>query len=93
MPTDDVAAIGVLGDAFDGLPTMASQDLLESPSEIADLAGLVLDVDGLALGATMGLMNQIRAAQPSVGQVTCWSGQAGQPRSDDVGHFGLLLTE
>src|SRR6266545_2718028 len=54
----DEVAVGVLGHALEWLPRMPGDDLVHQLPVANDLLGLDLDVDGLALGVAVGLVQE-----------------------------------
>jgi hypothetical protein len=58
LGSEDVVTVGVDCDPFPRLTGVMSQDLLHLTAQEGNLAGLVLDVDRLALGSAVGLMDQ-----------------------------------
>jgi hypothetical protein len=52
----DEVTVGVLGHALERLAGVPGDDLVHQLPVANDLLGLDLDVDGLALGAAVGLM-------------------------------------
>ena len=69
----DEVAVAVLGHALEGLAGVLGQQLLHAAAQPCHLAGLDLDVDLLALGAAVGLVDQ----HARVGQGEALAGCAG----------------
>ena len=56
-PAHEVIAVGIHGDSLDRLASVSGQNTVQPVANQQDLAGVNIDIAGLALEAAQGLMN------------------------------------